>query len=255
MGESMVCFPLSTARSGRAFAKLGWPAASYLTRGHWSFGMLKVCCLDDLYRFIRFGQLLYLSLLFGGFAGPVLGSAIDFFLWPLHQPVINLGWVGWFEMLKILNAHPRVESDHQNAICLSLCLYITIIPFYSLKYEFMLHHASDLFFNLACTFEGYFLDILLGSRKKKNGSAARVRSSSWLHWPAGDLFSVVVCTYFLLGQTNSSWCHFTWAMADDHQGFKLDPLKLSQDVRIANGSWCGADLVLVANESNVSRNL
>lgn len=45
-----------------------------------------------------------------------------------------------------------------------------IIPFYSFIYEFMFHHASELFFNLGClgcTFEGYFLNILLGSRKKK----------------------------------------------------------------------------------------
>ena len=101
-----------------------------------------------------------------------------------------------------------------------------IIPFYSFIYEFMFHHASELFFNLGClgcTFEGYFLNILLGSRKKKNGSAARVRSSSWLHWPAGDLFSVVVCTFFVWGRPIQK-CHFTRAN-DDHQGFKLDPLK------------------------------
>ena len=60
IGESMVCFPLSTARSGRAFAKLGWPAASYLTRGHWSFGMLRRVLFR---RFIRFGQLSFVVFL------------------------------------------------------------------------------------------------------------------------------------------------------------------------------------------------
>ena len=109
IGESMVCFPLSTARSGRAFAKLGWPAASYLTRGHWSFGMLRRVLFR---RFIRFGQLSFV-VFFGVCRASSWKCKMFFVTVASASHKSGLSWVVW-------NAdnggHPDIDI-HQHLWC------------------------------------------------------------------------------------------------------------------------------------------
>ena len=116
----------------------------------------------------------------------------------------------------------------------------------------MLHLASELFFNLG-------LDIPFGSRKKKTGPQLESVAAPGCI----DLQATCSHRWFVHCWGRIQKCHFKGAN-DDHQAFKslrrFDPLKhhlkmavlfQPQDVRVANGAWCGADLVLVASPMGI----